>query len=280
MRCKDNNTTCRSVNDKPGGEAPLVNVRKLCDIESRTSSGHHKAALRLPKAGEETYNITDTVQKVAEAYNCKPIEGMLSHQLKQFKIDGEKTIIQNPSDAQKKEHEKFEFATYEVYAMDVLISSGEGVGREMDTRVSIYKKTDETYQLKLRASRMFYSEVTHKYGTMPFNLRNFEDEKKARLGVNECVNHKLIEPFQVLYEKQNEFVVQFKFTVLLMPNGPHRITGLPFEAELYQSDLAVSDPQLKTITQNTSAKPKANKKKKKKVGKAGEDVVGEVEGEA
>lgn len=75
----------------------------------------------------QTYTITDTVQKIAESYQCKPIEGMLSHQLKQFKIDGEKTIIQNPSDAQKKEHEKFEFATHDVYAMDVLISTGEGV---------------------------------------------------------------------------------------------------------------------------------------------------------
>lgn len=52
---------------------------------------------------------------------------MLSHQLKQGKIDGEKTIIQNPTDAQKKEHEKFELETHEVYAMDVLISTGEGV---------------------------------------------------------------------------------------------------------------------------------------------------------
>ena len=39
---------------------------------------------------------------------------MLSHQLKQFKIDGEKTIIQNPNDAQKKEHEKFTVDMYEV----------------------------------------------------------------------------------------------------------------------------------------------------------------------
>jgi hypothetical protein len=74
-------------------------------------------------------------------------------------------------------------------------------GRELDTRVTIYKKTDETYQLKLKSSRMFYSEVTHKHGSMPFNLRNFEDEKKAKMAVVECVNHKLIEPFQVLYEK-------------------------------------------------------------------------------
>jgi len=75
----------------------------------------------------QTYGITEAVQKVSEAYKCKPIEGMLSHQLKQFKIDGEKTIIQNPNDAQKKEHEKFEIGPHEVYAMDVLISTGEGV---------------------------------------------------------------------------------------------------------------------------------------------------------
>lgn len=88
-----------------------------------------QAALRLLKPGNETYAITDAVQKIAEAYKCKPVEGMLSHQLKQFKIDGEKTIIQNPNDAQKKEHEKFEFDKHEVYAMDVLISTGEGVGK-------------------------------------------------------------------------------------------------------------------------------------------------------
>lgn len=85
---------------------------------------------------------------------------MLSHQLKQFKIDGEKTIIQNPNDAQRKEHEKHELDKHEVYAMDVLVSTGEGIGKEGDTRVSVYKKTDEVYQLKLKASRMFYTEVS------------------------------------------------------------------------------------------------------------------------
>jgi hypothetical protein len=42
-----------------------------------------------------------------------------------------------------------------------------------------------------------------------------------------------------------EFVAHFKFTVLLMPNGPHKITGLPFEPELYQSEHSISDPELK-----------------------------------
>lgn len=108
----------------------------------------------------QNYAITDAVQKIASEYKCKPIEGMLSHQLKQGKIDGEKTIIQNPNEAQRKEHEKCEFALHEVYAIDVLISSGEGVGREKDTKVSIFKKTDENYQLKLKASRALITEVS------------------------------------------------------------------------------------------------------------------------
>lgn len=62
----------------------------------------------------QTYTITGTVEKICDSYKCKPIEGMLSHQLKQFKIDGEKTIIQNPNDAQKKEHEKYTLETHEV----------------------------------------------------------------------------------------------------------------------------------------------------------------------
>jgi hypothetical protein len=104
---------------------------------------------------------------------------------------------------------------------------------------------------------------------MPFNLRNFEDEKKAKMGVMECVNHKLIEPFQVLFEKTGklfysfiyykkyllgnsltilyilgETVVQYKFTVLVTANGPARITGLPFEEDLYVPNLSIKDPEI------------------------------------
>lgn len=75
----------------------------------------------------QNYVITDAVQKITAEYGCKPVEGMLSHQLKQFRIDGEKSIIQNPSEAQRKEHEKATLETYEVYAMDVLVSTGEGI---------------------------------------------------------------------------------------------------------------------------------------------------------
>lgn len=42
-----------------------------------------------------------------------------------------------------------------------------------------------------------------------------------------------------------EYVAQFKFTVLLMPNGPMRITSGPFEPDLYKSEMEVQDAELK-----------------------------------
>ena len=91
------------------------------------------------------------------------------------------------------------------------------------------------------------------------------------MGVVECLNHNLVESFSVLYEKDSklgwikivfkhsymdshynisilyigEYVAQFKFTVLLMPNGPLRITNGPFDQDVINSSLSLDDPDLK-----------------------------------
>merc|ERR1719216_715086 len=249
-------------------EKPTVDGRKADALLAAHLAS--EAALRLVKPGNETYAVTDTVQKIAEDFDCRPVEGMLSHQLEQNRIDGEKTIIQNPTEAQRKEHDKYEFELHEVYAVDVLISSGEGQGREKTAKITIYKKTEDTYMLKMKTSREFFSKVSKQFGTMPFNLRSMDDEKKARMGVHECVSHKLIDPFQVLFDKEGAYVAQYKFTVLLMPNGPHKITGLPFDEALYKSEHSLEDAEILKLLK-TSANPKAAKKKKKAAEKAVSD---------
>jgi curved DNA binding protein len=222
-------------------------------------------ALRLVVPGGENDSVTDAVQKVAESYKCKPVSGMLSHELKQFRIDGDKTIIQNPTEAQKKNHEKCEFEVNEVYAVDVIVSTGEGKGREVDNKATIYKKTDEIYQLKMKASRAVLSDVDKKFGVMPFTLRYFDDEVKAKMGLKECLNHKLVEPFPVLHEKEGEFVAQFKFTVLLMPTRSHKITGLPVDLSIYKTEHKIEDESIVKLLQGSN--PTASKKKKKKTAK-------------
>ncbi len=38
-------------------------------------------------------------------------------------------------------------------------------------------------------------------------IRAFEDESKARLGVVECAKHELLQPFNVLHEKEGKALV-------------------------------------------------------------------------
>lgn len=42
-----------------------------------------------------------------------------------------------------------------------------------------------------------------------------------------------------------ELVAQFKFTLLLMPNGPMKITGLSFDESLFESENSVTDEEMK-----------------------------------
>lgn len=47
-------------------------------------------------------------------------------------------------------------------------------------------------------------------------IRAFEDESKARLGVVECAKHELLQPFNVLHEKEGEALVpqSYNFTFI------------------------------------------------------------------
>jgi len=244
-------------------EAPVTGRKADVIMAAHLAS---EAALRLVKPGMENTEVTDTLTEIGKAYECKPVEGMVSHNLEQNIIDGEKTI-NNCLEGQAKDREIHEFKQHEVYAVDVLLSTGDGKNQEKDAKTTVFKKTGLTYMLKMKTSREFFSQVGKSYGPMPFNLRNCEEEKKARMGVVECVKHQVLQPFHVLYEKDGTFVAQFKFTVLLMPNGPMKITGLPFDEALYKSEKKVEDGEILTLLKQ-STNPRANKKKKKAAEKA------------
>ena len=63
------------------------------------------------------------LQRVADAYGVKLVEGVLTHQMKRFVIDGNKVVLSVPGPDTRVEDAEFE--EYEVYAVDVVMSSGE-----------------------------------------------------------------------------------------------------------------------------------------------------------
>merc|ERR1712185_230969 len=131
--------------------------------------------------------------------------------------------------------------------------------------MGVFKRAPNTaYNLKTQKARQFISEVNKRFPALPFSLRAIEDEQVARIGVSEAKRHELLEEYPVLKEKDKEVVAQFKFTVLLLPGGTKRITGLPLgklESQLAPAN-SVQDENLKKLLAS-SANPKKQKKQKK-----------------
>ncbi|KAH7435867.1 hypothetical protein KP509_06G082300 [Ceratopteris richardii] len=226
-----------------------------------------EVALRLIRPGRKNREVTEALQKVAAAYDCKVVEGVLSHQMKQFVIDANKVVlsVSNP----ETRVDDAEFEENEVYAVDIVMSTGEGKPKLLDEKqTTIYKRAvDKSYHLKMKTSRLIFSEINQKFSIMPFTARSFDEEKRARLGLVECVNHELLQPYPVLHEKPGDYVAHLKFTVLLMPNGSDKVTGHPLQ-EVNLSKV-VEDPDIKAwLALGTKAKKKGGGKKKK--GKKGD----------
>ncbi|KAF5359191.1 hypothetical protein D9756_003118 [Leucocoprinus leucothites] len=228
-----------------------------------------EVAMRLVKVGNKNWAVTEGVAKTAQAWDCKPVEGMLSCQQTQNVIDGKKRVILNPSEAQRREFEAATFAEGEVYGIDILISSGEdGKARAEESRTTIYQRDSTvTYQLKMKTSRAVFTEVQKKAGSFPFNVRILEDEKRARMGLQEAVQHSLVKPYDVIYTPNNTFVAGFHFTIALLPGGPSLITHPPiwYKPELVKTEKDLEDEELKGLLARNL---RPSKKKGKKVGEA------------
>ena len=199
------------------------------------------------------------------------MSGGIWHRLKKGDYVDDKCVVLNMNEAMRKEHKKVEFELYEVYEVNVTLSTGDGKTRQLETRTTVYKRSNERYNLKMKASKNFFSEVQSRFDYMPFSLRSFEDEGRARLALSECVTHGLLEPFNVTYEKEGEYVAQFRFTVLLMPNGPLQITAGSFNPEVFKSDRSLQSEELKKLLTTAVTKKKNKKKKKGKTNEKKED---------
>eukprot|EP00913_Durusdinium_trenchii_P011790 g11072.t1 len=288
--------TCVSVNEIVGHFSPLPGESRqghrarylACHIDGFIASAAHtiivggekvtdrkadvvmaawnaaEAALRLVQVGHKNSQVTEAFAKIAEDFKVKPMQGVLSHQLKKHVIDGNRTII--CAETPEEKVEEFEFELNEVYSIDIVMSTGEGRGKETEIRNTIYKRAVENmYSLKTQKARQFISEVQKRFPVLPFTLRAIEDEQVARVGVSEARRHELLDEYPVLKEANNEFVAQFKFTLLLLPGGTKKITGLPLGSlqEQAASSLSVVDEEMKKLLA-TSANPKKAKKKKDK----------------
>jgi len=219
-----------------------------------------EVAHRLIKPGNKNTQVSDAIGKCAAQFKCNALEGVLSHQLKKFVVDANKVILNRPT--QEHKVEEFEFEEGEIYAVDIVMSTGEGKAKELEERTTVFKRSvDQNYSLKMKASRWIFSEINTRFPTLPFTLRALED-KRARLGITELIKHDLVAPYPVLFEKEGEFVAQIKFTVLILPAETKRLNthALPY----ISSEIKMEDASINSIMQQGTKRMKKGKKKSNK----------------
>lgn len=93
----------------------------------------------------------------------------------------------------------------------------------------------------MKTSRAVFSEIQKKAGAFPFTLRALDDEKRARMGVQEAVAHGLLKPYDIVQTAPGTVVAEFFFTsealwykssielipVALLPAGPLLLSPSP-----------------------------------------------------
>jgi len=185
------------------------------------------------------------------------VEGVLTHSMKRFVIDGNKVVLNKPTPELKADETTIELN--EVYALDIVLSTGEGKPKMQDEKeTNVYKRAiEKNYKLKMQASRAVFSEISKKFPTMPFTMRAMGDVRGAKLGLSECMKHELLHEYPVLYEKPGDAVAHVKCTVLVMQNGNDRVTT--FAPQVTKSEKELMDEDLKALI----AEPLKKKKKKK-----------------
>lgn len=225
------------------------------------------------RAGAKNTDVTKVVERVANHYGVNSIAKVRMHQMKRYVIDGVKEVeLKKPSPDDMEEGEEpvpeCTFEQAEVYAIDVAMTTGDGKVKPADLRTTVFKRNVESqYRLKMKASRYVLSEVDKKFPTLPFTLRHFEDERQAKMGITECLKHGLLIPYPSLVEKDESKVAHFKCTVLLLPSGTTKVTGLPMPS-YFKTDKEADEETAKILKdlaekEAKKAKKKAAKKKKK-----------------
>ncbi|KAG9123548.1 Curved DNA-binding protein (42 kDa protein) [Ceratobasidium sp. 392] len=210
-----------------------------------------EVAQRLVKVGEKNWAITEAMNKVVAAWGCKPVEGMLSCAQTQNVIDGKKRIILNPTPELRSGLDTATFSEGDIWGIDILVASTEnGKSKALESRTTIYQRaTDVTYQLKLKASREIFSDIQKKAGPFPFTIRALENEKRARVGIQEAVQHGLLRPYDVVYTPEGTYVAAFHFTLALLPGGPSLISAPPvwYKPEKLKTEKELEDEEFKNL---------------------------------
>ncbi len=93
--------------------------------------------------------VSKEIEAAIKQFDCKAVEGMQTNQFARNEIDAKKKIVLNAEPGSRPDTVKLE--EDEIYGVDISVTtSAEGKTRSDDSKTTIYRKTTNTYLLKLQ----------------------------------------------------------------------------------------------------------------------------------
>lgn len=205
-----------------------------------------KEILQLMKPNINNTEIVKVLRTVAEKHNVKVpkaisdinASGIISHQVGQYVIDDHddedsefvyRFILMGDSDNIEYSMRQIPLEEDEVYVIDIVMCSGQGKLNNRDHEICVYKRRhDKKYNLKMNTSKATLQ--TFGKEIFPISVRDINDGR-FKLGLRECVDNRLVEPYSVVSERDGEYVARAKFTVVVR-NDPVLIVARSLDEQL------------------------------------------------
>lgn len=221
--------------------------------------------LHMMRPGVKASEITAAISKVAEAYGVAPLQGVLTHELHQEVIDGER-VVYNSQEEMKTSRlagRDFEIEANTVWSVDVMFSTGEGIPKVMDVEKAhvLKRNPDVNYQLRMKASRGLFTEIEKRAPFFPFSMRGLSTSQH-RLGLTELTKHGLLMELTPMVEKDGAIVCQVRFNVLVLPASIQKLATFDANPSVLSEVKLADEEILKTLA--LSLKTKSKKKKASK----------------
>ena len=187
-----------------------------------------RGIVSLMKPGKMNEDVVKVIKDTAQKYKCTlPIindnvhaPGVMSYQISKYVIDGynedddeylHRFILNRQSENYDFGMNKLELEHNEVYAIDVLMSTGTGK-LSIAGESTIYKRlVDKWASLKMKTSR----ETLSKIGKSRFPIHVRGKDTRFKFGLKECLSKDIIEEYPPMKEKTGEYIARVKFTVIV-----------------------------------------------------------------
>ncbi|KAG9390886.1 Metallopeptidase family M24 [Carpediemonas membranifera] len=226
-------------------------------IADAVSAAHYcgEAIVRMLRPGTKNHEITEVVGKICDAYGVKPVDGVLSHEMKRFVMLGGNTWA-NRAHADER-IEECELEAEQVYNVDILISTGEGVPKvDPGIEASVFlRNMEETKDMRVKSARQVLGEIDRRFPTFMFGPRLLEHEQ-SKFGLKQLEREGMVYPFPPMFCKPEETVVQVRFTAVITGSNTVRVNN-GYTPYVF-SEKAIEDQDVLNILKR-STKRKAKK---------------------